>query len=241
VPLDVTVLGAGDAAAGPPVRAVAVRPWGETVVYYVATVTIPSPGEWQLALAGPNGSAGLVAVTARDQGSTAALGGPAPDVRTPTLTDVGGNIKAITTQPLPDPRLYQTSTADARAQGKPYVIVIDSTRFRVSPLCGKAIVMIRYLLDRWPDIAFIHLEPFEYQVITDEPVLSGSIDNPPLNQWARAFGLGGAVWDAKSVPWAFVVDGQGIVRAKYRGIIGSTDIDVIVSMIENNGVMAGGS
>jgi protein SCO1/2 len=240
VPLDVTVLGAGNAAAGPPVRAVAVRPWGETVVYYVATVTIPSPGEWQLAMAGPNGRSGLVAITAQDQGSTTSLGGPAPDVRTPTLADVGGNIKALTTQPLPDPRLYQTSTADARAQGKPYVIVIDSTRFRVSPLCGKAIVMIRYLLDRWPDIAFIHLEPFEYQVITDEPVLSGSIDNPPLNQWARAFGLGGAVWDAKSVPWAFVVDGQGIVRAKYRGIIGSTDIDVIVSLIENNGVIAGG-
>jgi hypothetical protein len=49
------------------------------------------------------------------------------------------------------------------------------------------------------------------------------------------------MWDAKSVPWAFVVDGQGIVRAKYRGIIGSTDIDVIVSMIENNGVLGAGS
>ena len=240
IPIDVTVLGAANAATGPAVRAVAVRPWGETVVYYVATVTIPSPGEWRLSLAGPGGSAGSVAVTALDQGDTAALGGPAPDVHTPTLADVGGNIKAVTTQPLPDPRLYQSSTSDARAQGKPYVIVIDSTRFRVSPLCGKAISMIRYLLDRWPDVVFVHLEPFEYQVITEEPVLSGSIDNPPLNQWARAYGLGGAVWDATSVPWAFVVDGQGIVRAKYRGIIGSTDIDVIVSMIENKGVLGGG-
>ena len=100
--------------------------------------------------------------------------------------------------------------------------------------------MIRYLLDRWPDVAFIHLEPFEYQIITEEPVLSGSIDNPPLNQQARAFGIGGAVWDATSVPWAFVVDGQGVVRAKYRGIIGSTDVDVIISLIQHNGVIGGG-
>jgi len=240
VPIDVTVLGAANATAGPPVRAVAVKPWGETTVYYVATVTIPSPGEWQLSLAAAGGSTGQVAVAALDQGGTAALGGPAPDVHTPTLADVGGNIKAVTTQPQPDPRLYQTSTSDARAQGKPYVIVIDSTRFRVSPLCGKAIVMIRYLLDRWPDVAFIHLEPFEYQIITEEPVLSGSIDNPPLNQQARAFGIGGAVWDATSVPWAFVVDGQGVVRAKYRGIIGSTDVDVIISLIQHNGVIGGG-
>ncbi len=239
VPIDVTVLGAANAAAGPPVRAVAVRPWGETNVYYVATVTIPSAGEWQLSLAAAGGATGEVAVAALDQGGTTALGGRAPDVHTPTLADVGGNIKAVTTQPLPDPRLYQVSTSDARAQGKPYVIVIDSTRFRVSPLCGKAIVMIRYLLDRWPDVVFIHLEPFEYQLITEEPVLSGSIDNPPLNQQARAFGIGGPVWDATSVPWAFVVDGQGVVRAKYRGIIGSTDIDVIISLIQGNGVIGG--
>ena len=100
--------------------------------------------------------------------------------------------------------------------------------------------MIRYLLDRWPDVVFIHLEPFEYQMITDEPVLSGSIDNPPLNQWARAFGLGDAVWPATSMPWTFVVDGQGIVRAKYTGIIGSTDVDVIISLIDEHGVVGAG-
>ena len=38
--------------------------------------------------------------------------------------------------------------ADALAAGKPYVLVIDSNRFRVSPACGRAITMIRYLLDR---------------------------------------------------------------------------------------------
>jgi protein SCO1/2 len=240
-PLDVTVTGAGNAAAGPAVRAVAVQPWGESTVYYVATVTIPSPGGWQLALSTPSGATGTVPVTALDQGATTPLGAAAPDIHTPTLADVGDDARAITTQPQPDLRLSQASTSDARAAGRPYVIVIDSARFRVSQLCGKAIVMVRYLVDRWQDsVDFIHLEPFVYTIITEEPVLSGDISNPPLNQWAQAYGLGPAPWTAMTVPWAFVVDGQGVVRAKYEGIIGSADIDVIISLIEGSGVVAGG-
>ena len=97
-------------------------------------------------------------------GRLGAVGGPAPDVDTPTLADAGGNLLAISTQPQSDVRLYQSSTADARAAGRPYVLVIDSARFKVSPACGRAISMVRYLIDRWRgDVAFIHLEPFPYR------------------------------------------------------------------------------
>jgi protein SCO1/2 len=239
-PVDVTITGANNALAAPPVRAVAVQPWGEKTVYYVATLTIPSPGGWQLHVTTPAGLTGSVAITALDQGATTPLGGQAPEIHTPTLADVNGVVRAVTTQPQPDLRLSTTSTSDARAAGRPYVIVIDSARFRVSPLCGKALVMVRYLVDRWQDsVDFIHLEPFIYSIITDEPVLSGDISSPPLNQWSSAFGLGGAPWGPTTMPWAFVVDGQGVVRAKYQGVIGSADIDVIISLIENNGVIAG--
>jgi protein SCO1/2 len=238
-PVDVTVIGAGSVAAGSPVRAVAVQPWGEQTVYFVATVTIPSAGGWQLALSTPTGSTGVVAVTALDQGPITPLGAPAPNIHTPTLADVNGVVRAVTTQPQPDLRLSQTSTSDSRAAGRPYVIVIDSARFRVSPLCGKALVMVRYLIDRWQDsVDFIHLEPFVYTIITEEPVLTGDISSPTINQWAQAYGLGPGARNAKTVPWAFVVDGKGIVRAKYQGIIGSADLDVIISLIENNGVIS---
>jgi hypothetical protein len=33
------------------------------------------------------------------------------------------------------------------------------------------------------------------------------------------------------MPWVFVVDGNGIVRSKSEGVMGSDDVDVIVSMI----------
>jgi hypothetical protein len=158
-------------------------------------------------------------------------------VRTPTLDDVSGLALAVTTQPQPDLRMSQTSTADARAAGKPYVLVMDSARFKVSPACGRALTMARYLLDRWTDVPFIHLEPFEYSIVTSEPVLSGDLADPPLNDQARAFGIGPEPWTGIDMPWIFVVDGDGIVRAKYTGIVGSADVDVILSLLEGEGVI----
>jgi len=233
----IRIIGANDTPAGPDVQARAVLPKGETVPYHLADVDIPSPGGWRLDAIAADGSTGSAPITALDQGATARVGERAPDVDTPTLADVGGNHKVITTvvDAQVDDRLYTTSIADARAAGRPYVLVVDSNRFRVSPACGRAITMINYLLDRWPDVTFAHLEPFEYQVITQEPVLSGDIKNPPLNSWTRAFGIGDATWPATAMPWVFVVDGEGVIRAKYTGIVGSADVDVILSDITGGG------
>jgi hypothetical protein len=217
---------------GPVVAAATVVPEGERQANFVASIDIPAPGAWRL-LVSAGGATGDIAIQALDQGASARIGGPAPDIDTPTLDDVGGVVRAVTTQPNPDLRLSQTSTADARAMGKPYVIVIDSARFKVSPACGRALTMIRYLLDRWADqVVFIHLEPFEYTIVTEEPVLSGSLTDPPMNRYSLAFGLGDATWPGTEMPWIFVVDGNGTVRAKYKGIVGSADVDVILSQIK---------
>ncbi len=231
------LVGADGAPAGPPVEAVAVQPAGEPQVSYVATLDIPTPGPWRLDLATADGRAGSVTVDALDPGASARLGAPAPDVDTPTLDDVGGELLAISTQPQSDARFYQASIADARAAGRPYVIVIDSARFKVSPACGRAISMVRYLIDRWPGVTFVHLEPFPYTIVTGEPVLDGDIASPPVNAATAAFGLGDATWPSTDMPWVFVVDGEGIVRAKATGVVGSADIDLPLSLISGEGVV----
>jgi protein SCO1/2 len=239
---DLTVLVQLQNALGAPVGervlATAVQPPGVATVSYVAELGISAPGAWRVNVSTARDGIPLEAtsqLTAVDPGTTAAIGSPAPAVHTPTLADVGGNPKAVTTDPAPDLRLSQTSTTDALAAGKPFVLAIDSTKFRVSPVCGRAIIMARNLLDRWRDVAFIHLEPYRYQVVTDTPVLDGSLDNPTLTEPADAWGIGGSPWGPKSMPWIFVVDGHGIVRAKYQGVSGSADVDVIVSLIEQGG------
>ena len=219
---------------GPPVTAVAVRPPGETRVLYVASPAIPSPGWWRLEVSANRGGtmlSGSTDIAALDPGATAAVGAPAPTAHTPTLDDVGGDAHAVTTDPAPDLRLSRTSTTDALAVHRPFVLVIDSWKFRVTSACGKALVMARYLVDRWPDDAFIHLEPLRYDVVTDTPVLEGSLSDPTLTDPAVAWGLAGEPWGPTSMPWIFVVDATGIVRAKSEGVFGTDDVDVILALI----------
>ena len=223
---------------GPIVTATSVQPPGVDKVSYVATLGIDQPGAWRLVVsANRNGYAmrGSAVITAKDPGTTAAIGAPAPTAHTPTLADVGGIARAVTTDPAPDLRLSQRSTTDALADHKPFVLIADSVRFKVSPACGRAVVMGRFLLDRWPAVDFIHLEPYRYTVVTDTAVLDGSLGAPSLTDPAAAWGIGGAPWGPLPMPWIFVVDGHGIVRAKYQGVIGSDDIDVIVSLIAAGG------
>lgn len=239
--LDVTaqVLDPAGAPLGPIVDAVAVQPVGISDVSFVPTIDLPAPGRWKVAVTATAADgevrSGIADVTALDPGGTAPLGAPAPTIRTPTSADVGGDLTWVTTDPLPDPRLSQTSTADALASGEPFVLVADSVRFRVTPVCGRAVVMAKQLLDRWRTIPFIHHEPYRYSVVTTEPVLDGSIDDPRLTDVAEAWGVGSAPWGVASMPWIFVVDGDGIVRAKYQGVMGTADVDVLLSMLTQDG------
>jgi protein SCO1/2 len=219
-------------------RAVAVRPPGVDDVSWVAVLDVPSPGWWRLAIRAETAAGtfeGGVSISALDPGTTARLGERAPGIRTPTLDDVGGVALRITTDPLPDLRLSVTSTADALAAHRPFVLVVDSARFKVTPACGKALSLAKYLVDRWPATPFIHLEPYAYDVITDTAVLRGSLGNPTLVPAADAWGVGSPPWGVGSMPWVFVVDGNGIVRAKYQGVVGSDDLDVLLSLIAAGG------
>lgn len=236
LPLQVVVRDAAGTQVGPEVVAVAVRPPGEERTSFVVTLDLPAPGTWGLDLTAGSGR-GRITVTALDPGASAPLGRPFPRLDPPTLDQVGGNLLAISTLRGADPRLYRESPAQAMAAGRALVVVLDSARFTVSPACGKALGMIRYQLDRWPGVAFAHLEPFDYQIVTGEPVLSGTLEAPALNRWSRALGLGDATWPGTAMPWIFVVDGRGILRAKATGIVGSADVDVIVSLVTGTGIV----
>jgi protein SCO1 len=221
---------------GPAVAAVAVQPLGVADVSYVPTVDIPSAGRWDLVVEtlGADGTRGrgIASITALDPGGTAALGAPAPAIRTATAGDYGGDQSWVTTDPLPDPRLTATSTSDALAAGRPFVLVVDSIRFRVTPVCGRAVIMAKQLVDRWGATApFIHHEPYRFTVVTTEPVLEGTLEAPHLTDVADAWGVGSAPWGVGSMPWIFVVDGSGVVRAKYQGVMGTADIDVMLSLL----------
>jgi hypothetical protein len=86
-------------------------------------------------------------------------------------------------------------------------------------------------VDRWPDVAFIHVEPYRYSIVTDTPILDGTIEDPPLAAASPGWGYRRSPWGSRSMPWVFVVDGEGVVRAKYQGVMGSADLDVMISLV----------
>jgi protein SCO1/2 len=234
----VELSGSDGAPVGSPVTAIPVQPPGLATVSYAATVTIPSPGWWHLAVSVTPGAmtlTGTADIAALDPGTSAPIGSAAPAIHSPTLTDVNGDVRRISTDPIPDLRLYGQSTGDLLAQHQAFVLVLDSAKFRVTSACGKALIMARYLQDRWPAVPFVHVEPFRYDVVTDTPVLEGSLADPTLNDVASVWGIGGDPWGPTSMPWVFVVDGHGIVRAKYQGVMGSEDVDVLVALLEQGG------
>jgi protein SCO1 len=223
---------------GSPIAAISVRPPGLDAVSYVALVSVPSPGSWRLAVTATPGSlplSGSTDLLVLDPGATAAIGSAAPAIRSPTLSDVAGAINQLSTDPIPDLKLYAQSTSDLLAAHQPFVLVFDSARFRVTSACGKALIMARYLADRWSSTAFVHVEPFRYDIVTDTPVLEGSLADPSLTPVADAWGIGSAPWGPTSMPWVFIVDGQGTVRAKYQGVMGSADVDVLLAFLGQGG------
>jgi hypothetical protein len=217
------------------VPAAAVRLPDDVVTSFIAEVVIPAPGDWRLEIRSGTDTTTLP-LHAQDRGGTPRIGGAAPGRATPTIADVGGTVQALTTVRDPDPRLYEISTVEATAAGTPYVLLIDSARFETTPACGRALSIMRFLVDRWPDVRFIHLEPYEYQLVDGEPVLLGSLEQPRPTVHAQAWGLGAPPWPPTAQPWMFVVDGGGTVRATYTGIMGSDDIEIVLGLVTGRGL-----
>jgi hypothetical protein len=72
-------------------------------------------------------------------------------------------------------------------------------------------------------------------VVTTEPVLEGSLQAPVLTDVAEAWGVADAPWGAGSMPWMFIVDDDGIIRATYQGVMGTADVDVMLALLAGEG------
>lgn len=148
-----------------------------------------------------------VGFVVKERGTTPAVGDPAPASDTPTSADVG-DLSEITSDPHPDPRFYKSSIADALSDGKPFVVVFATPKYCTSRVCGPTLDVVKSVSKDWPKITFIHVEVYDLSDVTSlKPV-------PAMAQW----GLPGE-------PWVFVVDSDGLVAAKYEGVVAPSELD----------------
>ena len=183
---------------------------------YVAQLTFAWPGPWglEVRVRQSNGATEVARLTVqvRAASSTPALGTPAPRSHNLIARDVP-DVRDIDTSDPPDPRLHQVRIAEAIAQGKPQVIVFATPKFCTSRVCGPVVDVVRLLLPTYSDrVIFTHQEI--WQDVATQRV------SPTVEEWRL-----------HSEPWIFVVDGQGIIRAKFEGLTTAREIATVLQQM----------
>ena len=184
--------------------------------FYVTRVTFERPGPWGLEVLAKQGDRPVAVsrftINVLAAPSTPAPGTPAPRSHNLIASDVQ-DLRQIDTSNPPDPRLHQVRIADAIAQGKPQVIVFATPKFCTSRVCGPVVDIVRTLLPTYGDrIVFTHQEIWR-------------------DAGAHEFFPTMAEWGLQTEPWIFVVDGKGMVRAKFEGLTTAREIEAALQQI----------
>ena len=183
---------------------------------FAANIDFDEPGFWRLEVTTTTSDGKAVdaqgAVQVKDKTDTPALGDPAPRSVTPTAGEVE-DLGTITSATIPDPDLYRLSVHQALDDGKPLVVVFATPAFCVSATCGPQVEVLSQVKDKFPGEAnFIHVEVFK-----DPHLIEG---NRALAETVPAV----EEWNLPTEPWTFVIDKDGMVRAKFEQF---TSADII--------------
>jgi hypothetical protein len=182
---------------------------------YVAHPTFDMAGDWG-AVFKVNGEGLDETLRARlevkKEGTTPAIGDPAPPSDTPTADDVG-DLAEISTAQDPDPAFYETSVKEALANEEPFVLVFATPKFCASQVCGPTLEDVGRVAGDFPKLTFIHSEIYEDLDPTQPPVEAVT------------------EWGLPSEPWVFVVDAKGRIAAKYEGAVSPAELKPVLQKL----------
>jgi hypothetical protein len=220
--------GSGDPPADVAANGALVRPPGGRRDLVRFDTALPIAGRWSLTVRTGERWA-TTTVSVRDPAGVPVRGDAAPASRTPTANDVLYDLTRLTADEHPNPAFYTRSVARAIADGVPFALVLDSAGFLETPACGSALVVMHRLTSEIPSVAVIHAEPYATRDADGELTLDPIGGPARLATWSEEWGLGAASFGTGSVPWVFVVDRDGVVRATFQGVMGSEEIAVALA------------
>lgn len=187
---------------------------------YTVRATLDQVGTWTatLSLALDGGvRTGTTTLDVRPDDGTPALGSLVPDVVTPTMRDAGNVMRSISSDPEPITDFYIASASELLAAGRPFVLVFDSYLFRPNEACGGVLGILHEIGAQYPDLAVVHAEPWVTSYLGGTLALDPAEGPARLTDAALAYGL-------VEPPWAFVVDRDGRLYAKFSGVVGTDEL-----------------
>ena len=189
---------------------------------YIANLTFDETGEWGLGfrLSFPDGSESQsgTRVQVKATSATPALGSAAPRSQNKTSRDVG-DLEELTTDSDPDPDLYAKTIAEALDEGRLLVVSFATPAYCKTATCGPQLDTIKQLKTTLSKrINFLHVEVYDNPPEIRESGITVAKLSPTL-----------AEWGLPTEPWTFVIDTDGIVRAKYEGYVSSDELEEAIS------------
>jgi hypothetical protein len=186
---------------------------------YVTRVELPQAGKYWL-LAEPVGGATRIQaignVVVEKESAAPNVGQRAIPTDSPTLASRGGNLDRLSTSTRPDRELYRLSVADALKAHVPFVVTFATPKFCQTRTCGPVVDVVSSVRKRFAGspVRFIHVEIYK--------------DNDPAKGTTRWVDD----WKLPTEPFTFVVDRQGIVRAKLEGAFSARELEAAVRKID---------
>ncbi|HEX2088836.1 MAG TPA: hypothetical protein VHI54_02725 [Actinomycetota bacterium] len=183
--------------------------------FYAAPLEIPGPGTWSVAaVADVNGSrlVGAKTLSVTSGEGPARAGTKAIAVETPVATNAA-EAKRICTRKPPDPMHY-ISLERALRNGKPTVVTFATPLLCESQICGPVVDEQLLVFERVgaKRANFVHVEEFP-------PGADLKPDPQTIPSYWRK-------WGFTTEPWTVIIDGDGIIRARFEG-------PVVAALIED--------
>jgi hypothetical protein len=190
------------------------------IPYWVAYPELPHAGYWGLGavvtMADGTTTQGQFTIEALADASAPVIGEvpPASDNRTVASEP---DLAKLTSDPHPEPGLYELTVAEALESGRPTVVTFATPAFCTSRLCAPVVESVKTVYaDLGEQANFIHIEiyqsvdPFVYVPEMDE-------------------------WKLQSEPWTFVLGADGAVVQRFGGPVSPQELEAALGPLVGQG------
>jgi hypothetical protein len=153
----------------------------------------------------------------KEKSATPAIGAPAPRSASKVMRDVQ-SLGELTSDPEPDPALYQMTVAEALDARKPLVVAFSTPAFCKTATCGPQLDVVKELKQQYEGRAnFVHVEVYDNPHEMQGDLSRGRV-SPTLLEW-----------NLPSEPWTFIVDRDGLIRAKFEGFTTREELEAALA------------
>ncbi|TAJ16522.1 MAG: hypothetical protein EPO65_13105 [Dehalococcoidia bacterium] len=187
---------------------------GHDSTVFAALVDFDRDGFWGVSLdikTGDKSYSGMRVVFAvQDRTLEPRVGDPAPATKQLTMADVK-SVEEIDTSPTPNPELHRITIAQAVASGKPSVIAFVTPAFCQTRFCGPTLdqVVVPAFNEFKGRVNVLHVEPYDIA-----KAKGGKLELVPAVE----------DWKLLAEPIIFIVNKNGIVTAKFEGIMDYAEV-----------------